>query len=113
MPSSTYKLFAKAMAERKQVVCVAKGFKRELCPIVLGHTRGQERALAYQFAGESTTTLPPGGDWRCIHLADVTEIQLRDGPWHAGSRHRTRQTCVEDVDLDVNPESPYNPRRRL
>ena len=39
MPSSTYLLFALAMAERKQIVCFYQGYRRELCPIILGHTR--------------------------------------------------------------------------
>jgi hypothetical protein len=40
-------------------------------------------------------------------------VHLRDGPWRGGDRHTRPQGCVEDVDLDVNPTSPYNPRRRL
>jgi hypothetical protein len=38
---------------------------------------------------------------------------LRDGPWHAGDSHNQPQGCVDVVDLDVNPASPYNPKRRL
>ncbi len=113
MPSPTYELFAEAMASRKQVVCVFDGYRREVCPIVLGYTDGQERALVYQFAGESTRPLPPEGAWRCFALSRVREAKLRSGPWHAGDRHERQQGCVKDVDLDVNPSSPYNPRRRL
>jgi hypothetical protein len=111
--SAIYTLFAQAMAKRKQILCLYDGCRRELCPIVLGHKRGKEVALAYQFAGESKTRLPPGGQWRCLDLAKVSDVQLRDGPWHAGDSHRQPQSCVEIVDLDVNPSSPYHPRRRL
>jgi hypothetical protein len=113
MPSPTYRLFAQAMAERKQIVCDYGGFTRELCPVVLGHTDGGEVALTYQFAGGSSTRLPPDGDWKCFRLAKVSRARLRAGPWHTGIRHGRRQQCVEDVDLDVNPTSPYRPRRRL
>lgn len=113
MPSATYELFALAMAERKQVLCTYGGYPRELCPIVLGHSKGQETALVYQFAGGSETRLPPGGDWKCLRLSKASDVRLRDGPWHAGTSHRQRQSCVEIVDLDVNPASPYSPRRRL
>jgi len=113
MPSAAYKLFAKAMAERKQILCSYDGYRRQLCPIVLGHRGGKEVALAFQFAGESTTRLPPGGGWRCLELARVTDAKMRDGPWHAGASHRQPQSCVEIVDLDVNPDSPYRPRRQL
>jgi hypothetical protein len=113
MPSSTYILFAEAMAARKQIVCLYDGKRRELCPIVLGHSQGQEKALTFQFGGQSSKGLPPGGEWRCLFLEKVSGVELRDGSWHAGESHAQPQGCVEIVDLDVNPASPYRPRRRL
>lgn len=113
MPSPIYRLFARAMADRKQILCLYDGHPRALCPIILGHTKGQEVALTYQFAGDSRSGLPPGGGWKCLRLAKVRDARLRDGPWHAGAGHARAQACVEIVDLDVNPASPYRPRRRL
>lgn len=113
MPSAAYDLFLKAMRKRRQVVCVFQGRRREVCPVILGHTDGRERVLAFQFGGESSHPLPPGGQWRCLTLDEVTDIALRDGPWHAGSEHGARQSCVAEVDYDVNPDSPYAPRYRL
>jgi hypothetical protein len=114
MSSSTiYNLFAEAIKDRKQIVCTYNGYARELCPIILGHKEGQEKALTYQFGGESDKGLPLGGQWRCLFLSTVRDAQLRDGPWHAGNSHTQPQGCVEIVDLDVNPASPYRPKRRL
>lgn len=113
VPSPTYDLFAEAMAGRRQILCLYDGYPRELCPIILGHTKGQEVVLTYQFAGQSKKGLPPGGQWKCLRLSKVSNVQLRDGPWHAGVSHTRPQPCVEVVDLDVNPSSPYNPQRRL
>ena len=108
-----YELFAQAIADRKQIFCTYEGLPRELCPHILGHTKGEEVALTYQFGGQSKSGLPPGGEWRCLSLSKVRNVRLRDGRWHAGLRHTRPQPCVEDVDLDVNPSSPYRPRRRL
>lgn len=113
MPSPTYELFRQAMAERRQVVCTYGGHRRQLCPIILGHSASEEKALTFQFAGESSSGLPPGGEWRCLWLARVSDVQLRDGAWRAGSGHSQPQGCVERVDFDVNPASPYEPRHRL
>lgn len=110
MPSATYELFRQAMLERKQIICVYLGKRRELCPIVLGHTEGEEKCLTYQFAGESTSTLPPGGEWRCLELKKVSKVQLRDGRWHEGKQHRKAQACVEDIDVDVNIAATLKPR---
>jgi hypothetical protein len=111
MSSSTYRLFEQAMHSRKQVVCMYGGHRRELCPIILGHSRDQEKTLTFQFGGGSTSGLPHGGEWRCLWLSKVSDVHLRDGPWLSGSSHSQPQGCVEVVDLDVNPASPYKPKR--
>lgn len=102
MPSEAYRLCREAILGEKQVVCVYQGFPRELCPVIIGHTGGAERLLAYQFAGGSKTGLPSGGQWKCLDLSQVENAELREGPWREGGRHKTPQTCVEDVDLDIN-----------
>jgi hypothetical protein len=110
--SEVYALFAQAMRERKQIICIYHGYRREICPIILGHRDGEERALTYQFGGQSSKRLPPSGAWRCLSLASVSNVALRDGPWFSGDMHGQPQGCVAEVDLDVNPNSPYRPRRR-
>jgi hypothetical protein len=102
MPSDNYMLFRQAILGEKQVTCFYDGCYRELCPVIIGHTEGTEKVLAFQFGGESNTELPPGGEWRCLHLAQVEGAALRDGPWREGKRHSKEQKCVQDVDLDIN-----------
>lgn len=111
MTSATYKLFAQALRTQKQIACLYNGYHRELCPIILGHSRGEEKALTYQIGGESSSGLPPGGEWRCLFLSKVSFARLHDGPWKAGDSHNQPQGCVEIVDLDANPSSPYSPKR--
>jgi hypothetical protein len=111
MPSPTYDLFRQAMASKKQILCVYDGYPRELCPIILGHSDGQEKALTFQFGGQSKSGLPRRGQWRCLRLSEVSGVKLRDGPWHAGTGHRKPQGCVGVVEFDVNPVSPYTQSR--
>jgi hypothetical protein len=99
--STAYRLFRQAIRQEKQVTCVYDGCYRELCPHIVGHTKGEEKVLAFQFGGESKSGLPPEGEWRCLCLSRVREAQMRDGPWFAGE-HRKTQRCVGDVDLDIN-----------
>jgi hypothetical protein len=113
MASSKYALFENAMRTRKQVICTYEGYRRELCPIILGHSQGQEKALTYQFGGQSSKGLPADGAWRCLWLAKVSDVELRDGPWISGASHTQPSYCVEVVDVDVNPSSPYSPKRTL
>ncbi|KRP95993.1 hypothetical protein AOQ73_22710 [Bradyrhizobium pachyrhizi] len=100
MPSKSYALFRKAILNEQQAVCIYDGRPRELCPHIIGHNKsGEEVVLAWQFAGSSSGQLP---QWRCLRLAHVTDISLRNGPWHEGGSHRTEQTCVSEIDLDIN-----------
>ena len=100
MPSRTYTLFRNAILAEQQVTCVYEGRYRELCPHIIGtNKRGEEAVLAWQFAGESSGPLP---QWRCLRLANVNQARVRSGRWLEGSSHRTTQTCVSDIDLDVN-----------
>ncbi|MGY4313018.1 hypothetical protein ACVWW1_002321 [Bradyrhizobium sp. JR3.5] len=100
MPSRSYMLFRKAILTEQQVICSYDDRPRELCPHIIGHSKsGEEVVLAWQFAGESSGKLP---QWRCLRLAQVSAISLRKGRWHEGGSHRTEQTCVSAIDLDVN-----------
>jgi hypothetical protein len=112
MHSPVYQLFRDAIIGRKQITCDYQGFYRELCPHILGHTKGEEVALTYQFAGQSSGRLPPGGGWKCLRISDISNAQLRDGPWHTGSSQTRFQSCVQIVDFDINPASPYKPAAR-
>lgn len=112
MPSSTYRLFAEAMAALRPIACIYHGHMRAICPAILGHSDGVEMALTWQFAGYGSSGMVRG-QWKCLTLSEVKEATIIDGPWRSGSRHLQAQTCVKDVDLDVNPDSPYAPKRPL
>ena len=100
--SEAYRLFREAILTERQVTCVYDGHYRELCPHIIGRTKGREAVLCWQFGGESSKGLLPGGVWRCFYLANVSDVKLRDGPWQSGDRHRSEQTCVTEIDLDIN-----------
>jgi predicted DNA-binding transcriptional regulator YafY len=101
MTSRTYQLFRQAVLNKQQVTCTYQNLRRELCPHALGYTDGREQALSFQFAGQSSKGLPPGGQWRCMKLDDVTDVQLVDGPWHTGTTQGRPQSCVKQVDVEV------------
>jgi hypothetical protein len=100
MPSPTYILFRKAILAEQQVVCTYNDCSRELCPHIIGTNQdGEEAVLAWQFGGKSSGKLP---HWRCLKLANVRDARTRVGRWHEGGSHKTTQTCVTDIDLDIN-----------
>lgn len=110
--SAAFALFHRAILERRPLTCRYKGLIRDICPHVLGHSHGREMALVYQFGGQTRTHLPPGGEWRCLDLAEVSDIGLhRSGTWHTGRQHTRTQHCVDQVHIDVNEDVLDQPGR--
>jgi len=114
MPSTTHALFLDAMRHRRQIICLYQGHRREICPIMLGRTGIEEKAMVFQFGGSTSsgTVALPGG-WKCFRLTEVTDAEMREGRWHAGSEHSEAQHCLKMVEYDINPASPYSPAFRL
>ena len=100
--ATVFDLFVQAVREKKQVTCTYQMRRRELCVHAVGWKNGREQALSFQFAGESSKGLPPGGEWRCLDLGLVSNVQLRDGPWHTGLNHSQPQTCVDQIAAEVD-----------
>jgi hypothetical protein len=109
--SAVFHLFHRAILERKQIVCRYQGHNREICPIILGHKDGRERALVFQFGGTGSEGAVKG-DWKCLNLSDVQDAKSRNGRWRSGDTHRSKQRCVDDVFIDVNTDVPNQPGRR-
>jgi hypothetical protein len=102
MPSATYGVIRAAIQSEQQITCRYGGHDRELCPHIIGWTGGEEKLLARQFGGTTSSVLPPAGEWRCLRIAEMHDVTQREGRWHTGSRHRSAQSCVQEVDLDIN-----------
>lgn len=103
MPSAKYRIVRKAIENEQQVTCLYQGHYRELCPHIIGWTGGEERLLAWQFGGKtSSRLLPVGGAWKCLNIAEMSDVKVRGGRWHTGDYHRKSQTCVVEIDLDIN-----------
>jgi hypothetical protein len=98
--SDAYSIVRQAILDKHQIVATYRGHRREMCPHVLGTKDGREQALFFQFAGSSSSGLPPGGEWRCIPVEGLVDVVGRAGRWHTG--HGTRpQTCLDLVDVQV------------
>jgi hypothetical protein len=97
----SYSVLRQAIIDKKQVTCSYRGLTREVCPHVIGLKRGKKHALVFQFGGQSSSGLPPGGEWRCLDVDSVTGASAQDGPWHTGDSHLQPQTCVDQIDVEV------------
>lgn len=100
--SDAYSVVRQAILDKDQIVATYHGHRREMCPHVIGTKDGRRQALFFQFAGASSSGLPPGGEWRCIPIEGLSNVVSQSGEWHSGGHHTQPQTCVELVDVEVD-----------
>lgn len=94
--------FVDAAEKRLLLTCDYGGYTREICVHAVGWKDGEEQAMAYQFAGGSSSTLPKHGDWRCLKLSDVSRVSTRTGPWVPRGRYTRRQGCVDRIYYEID-----------
>ena len=92
-----------AILDRRCLTARHKGTERRFAPHALGLTsRGVPAVLAFQYAGTTTTSLPRGGDWRCFHLDELSEVHANDDRWRSWSNYDlTRQACLAEIVVAV------------
>lgn len=99
--TDVYALIREAILAKRQIVATYKGYRRELCPHVLGTKNGRRQALFFQFGGGSASGIPVCGDWRCIPIEGLKDVLVRDGPWHTGVVRGHRERCVDVTDIEA------------
>lgn len=99
--SIAYSLLRQAMLAGRPVLLNYKGHRRAVCAHVLGHKNGIPQVLTFQYGGGSSSGLPPGGEWRCMMVGNITDVEIIDGPWHTDDNHSRAQTCVDQVDMEI------------
>jgi hypothetical protein len=99
MPSPEFQIIHQAIQQREQIVATYHGSVREMCPHTLGYKDGQEKALFVQFGGGSSSGLSPdpAQQWRCVFVAELSNVIVRSGPWHTAPNHGQEQTCIDEV----------------
>ena len=105
-----YNLIRQAPLARDIVAINYRGSVREMCPHVLGKTKGTQYALMYQFAGESKAGLQPDGspdNWRCLRIEELSHLAVRrsNGEWHTASNYSAMQNCVSEIDVRVEAKA--------
>jgi len=84
------------------VTATYQGLSRVMCPHVIGYKDGTKlNALFFQFAGQSKSGLPAGGQWRCCHVDELSNVQTSAGEWHTGPGHTRPQNCVDSPIAEV------------
>jgi hypothetical protein len=83
------------------------GLLRHFAPHALGASLDDIRhVLVFQYAGESSGSLPSGGDWRCFRVDGLSAVRANGERWRTRSNYSLqRQHCLARIDLAVPTSS--------
>ncbi len=102
--SPNYLMIQDAIEFKQQVIGSYNGYRLEMCPHALGFADGRERAVCYQFGGDSVQqelSMDPMEKWICVPLDDLVIHDVRDGQWYTGAYPVYYQTCVHTLTFEV------------
>lgn len=92
MYDDTYSTISSAIQQKVPIIATYNGYRRVLCPHALGTKRGRSQALFFQIAGGSSRGLGGGGDWRCMALDKLSDVDFYPCEWYSGGNHSTPNT---------------------
>lgn len=96
-------LIAQAIRAKRCLTGFHKGTERRFAPHAVGFTsKGTPAAFVFQYDGDTTSTLPQGGEWRCLHFDDLGHVHENGDRWRSPSNYSlSRQTCLKQIALAV------------
>lgn len=96
-----------AILKRRCLSGLYEGSLRHFAPHALGAgIDGTPHVFVFQYAGESSGGLPPGGQWRCFRIDGLSSVRANDNRWRTQSNYSLRrQHCLARIDLAVPTSS--------
>ena len=114
-PEEVLRLLRVAVGHRRPIAAVYDDCRRLLCPYRLGWNReGERRVLCYQYGGASVSGLEPRGaqsNWRCLAVDKLLRVELLQDSWHTAPNHSRPQTCIAQVEMDVEDQPEDAPQK--
>ena len=100
-------LLPDAIRKKKCLTGVYEGAVRRFAPHALGATSDDTPSVfVFQYGGASSGGLPPGGEWRCFHVAALSHVVENEDRWRTRSNYSlSRQSCLASIDLAVPTSS--------
>jgi hypothetical protein len=102
---STYDLIRNAILNKQNISATYSGHPRLMSPHAIGTKNGTPQCLCYQYGGSSSSGLAPAGspnNWRCMPIGGLSNVSVVAGTWSTASNHSQAQTCVGEVDVEVD-----------
>jgi len=96
---NTDDVLSAAIRDKQCLTGLYDGTIRHFAPHALGAASdGTPAAFVFQYAGETTTGLPSGGEWRCFRLDRLSHTRRNEHRWRSRSNYSLkRQSCLATI----------------
>lgn len=99
----SYDIIRQAVLDKCSLTAIYQGHIRHFSPHAIGRSNdGNANVMGYQYAGQTSTQLPPDGEWRCFEVRQLSNIQRNGDGWHTREDHSKPNTCVTQIDVQVS-----------
>jgi hypothetical protein len=100
---NTDDVLSAAIREKQCLTGLYDGAVRHFAPHALGTTAdGTAAVFVFQYAGETTTAIPIGGEWRCFVLDRLSHLRRNEHRWRSRSNYSLkRQTCLAMIKVGL------------
>ena len=104
---NTDDVLSAAIREKQCLTGLYEGVVRHFAPHALGATSdGTPAVFVFQYAGETTTGLPSGGEWRCFLLDRLSHMRRNEHRWRSRSNYSLkRQSCLATIEVGLPTSS--------
>jgi predicted nucleic acid-binding protein len=79
--SQVFMVLRQAILQRRPVHVSHGGKRQTVCPYILGHAAGEERAFSLLVEASSSTKRPAQTRWICLRLSKIEDVRFADEPW--------------------------------
>lgn len=98
---STRDTLCAAVKARSNVIFTYHGRSLTGSPHAVGKGDGEDRVLIYVGSDEHKKGDVPGGQWKCLPLADLSDVGTDSGPFHAGHPGKHETAGLHEVDVSI------------
>jgi hypothetical protein len=110
----TVALLERAIASCSQIEAVYEEDSgdepRVFCPAAMGTLHGDRNLLVLQISGESSSGYEKGLE-RCLKVAKLHHVRLREGPWFPIEGDIREATCLKYGTIETYSRCPRDPER--
>ncbi|MET4039893.1 putative nucleic acid-binding protein [Bradyrhizobium sp. RT6a] len=99
--SQVFMALRQVILGRRPVHVSNAGQRQTVCPYILGHAAGEERALALLCGAKFEHEASDTSRWICLRLSKVEDVRFADASWVEQDYPGPVQRCVDRVYLDA------------